>query len=74
MVDRSIIKSVEGYLSALDDKGIIDSLWHITAKTDSRIEPVACGEKQWQEDDSSAIIEIARREGEIVRIRNVSLI
>ncbi|MEK7398162.1 MAG: nucleotidyltransferase domain-containing protein [Candidatus Poribacteria bacterium] len=50
------------------DRKKIDNLWHITALTDSRIEPIPCGEKQWQEDDSSAIIEIARREGEIVRI------
>ena len=50
------------------DRKKIDGLWHITARTDSRIEPIACGEKQWMEDDSSAIIEIARREGEIVRL------
>ena len=50
------------------DREKLDSLWHITARTDSRIEPITCGEKQWLEDDSSAIIEIARREGEIVRI------
>jgi len=41
----------------------IDLLWEIAALADSRIEPVACGEKQWLEDDSSAIIEIARQEG-----------
>jgi hypothetical protein len=28
------------------------------------IQPIPCGEKQWVEDDSSAVIEIARREGE----------
>ena len=44
----------------------IDLLWRTTAKIDSRIEPIPCGERQWEEDDSSAIIEIARREGEIV--------
>jgi predicted nucleotidyltransferase len=41
-------------------------LWEVAAATDSRIEPIPCGEKQWAEDDSSAIIEIARREGEPV--------
>ena len=89
MVNESIIKSVKGYLSAINKQGIkvsfgvifgsyakgsatewsdidllvvssdfdlardrkkIDSLWHITARTDSRIEPIPCGEKQWQED------------------------
>jgi predicted nucleotidyltransferase len=41
-------------------------LWEVAAETDSRIEPIPCGERQWAEDDSSAIIEIARREGERV--------
>jgi predicted nucleotidyltransferase len=50
------------------ERNKISQLWRIAGKTDSRIEPIACGEKQWLEDDSSAIIEIARREGEIVRI------
>ncbi len=38
-------------------------LWHIAGKTDSRIEPIPCGVKQWEEDDVSTIIEVARREG-----------
>ena len=46
----------------------INMLWHLAARTDSRIEPIPCGEKQWLEDDSVAIIEIARREGEIVEV------
>ena len=41
-------------------------LWEVAARTDSRIEPIPCGEKQWVEDDSSAIIEMARREGKRV--------
>lgn len=40
-------------------------LWRIAADTDSRIEPIPVGEKQYQEDDS-IIIEIARREGQII--------
>jgi len=44
----------------------IDLLWRLAAAIDSRIEPVPCGERQWAEDDASAIIEIARREGERV--------
>ncbi len=43
-------------------------LWWAAARTDSRIEPVPCGERQWLEDDKSALIEIARREGETVLI------
>jgi uncharacterized protein len=44
----------------------IDLLWHVAAKTDSRIEPIAIGEKQYQENHDSMIIEIARREGQII--------
>ena len=42
----------------------IDSLWYMAALVDSRIEPIACGLNQWEHDDGSAIIEIARREGQ----------
>lgn len=42
----------------------VDLLWCQAAKTDSRIEPIACGERQWEEDNSSVILEMARREGE----------
>ena len=41
----------------------VDRLWRIAGRTDNRIEPIACGEAQWDSDDSSTIIEIARREG-----------
>lgn len=45
----------------------IGTLWYVAACTDSRIEPIACGLRQWNEDTSSAIIEIARREGEAIQ-------
>lgn len=51
--------------SSRDD---INLLWQIAARTDNRIEPIPCGERQWFEDDASAIIEIARREGETVTL------
>ena len=41
----------------------INQLWLVAANTDSRIEPIPCGQRQWQEDTTSAIIEIARQEG-----------
>ena len=43
----------------------IVKLWRIAAHTDVRIEPIPVGEKQYKEDDSSLIIEVARREGQI---------
>lgn len=45
----------------------ISTLWYTAARTDSRIEPIACGLQQWSEDTSSAIIEIARREGQQIQ-------
>jgi len=41
----------------------INSLWRVAARTDSRIEPIPCGERQWVEDEVTPIIEVARREG-----------
>jgi hypothetical protein len=45
----------------------INSLWRAAARTDSRIEPVPCGERQSVEDQVTPIIEVARREGVQVR-------
>ena len=41
-------------------------LWVVAAHTDVRIEPIPVGEKQYKEDDGSLIIEVARREGQII--------
>ncbi len=46
----------------------IVKLWRIAAHTDVRIEPIPVGEKQYKEDDSSLIIEVARREGQIIPV------
>lgn len=45
----------------------IDLLWHTTIEVDSRIEPIACGERQWLEDDVTPILDVARREGIIIK-------
>ena len=47
----------------------VDLLWRLAARSDSRIEPIPCGERQWLEDNSSAIVEIARREGEPINLQ-----
>jgi uncharacterized protein len=48
-------------------RDFVNRLWRIAARTDSRIEPIPCGEKQWLNDNSNAIIEVARREGQTVQ-------
>jgi len=51
---------------SLQDRSVVNLLWRLTARVDSRIEPIPCGSRQWREDDSSVIIDVARREGEIL--------
>ncbi len=44
----------------------VKKLWRIAARIDSRIEPIPCGEIQWQKDVSNVIIEVARTQGQRV--------
>ncbi len=44
---------------------LIKALWQATV-TDSRIEPIPCGEQEWETDGSRPILEIARREGIVI--------
>lgn len=53
----------------LRSRNDVDFLWRVAARVDKRIEPMPCGEKRWKEDTSNAIIEIARREGQTVLLR-----
>ena len=44
---------------------LVKSLWRATV-SDSRIEPIPCGQHEWETDESRPILEIARREGIII--------
>jgi len=44
---------------------LVKGLWRATA-SDNRIEPIPCGEHEWETDQSRPILEIARREGIII--------
>jgi uncharacterized protein len=44
-------------------RDIINKLWHIAARTDSRIEPIPCGQDQWKNNNTDVLLEIARTEG-----------
>jgi predicted nucleotidyltransferase len=39
-------------------------LWRLRANTDARIEPFGVGVKQWEEDDTSPLIAVLRRDGQ----------
>jgi predicted nucleotidyltransferase len=45
---------------------VVEKLWEATASADNRIEPIPCGEQEWETDGSRPILEIARREGVII--------
>lgn len=49
------------------DIELIETMWRATAHADSRIEPIACGEVEWETDGRRPIIEIARREGVVIQ-------
>ena len=44
---------------------LVKALWQATA-SDNRIEPIPCGEQEWETDQGRPILEIARREGVII--------
>lgn len=44
----------------------VGKLWLIAHETDTRIEPIACGSRQWDEDNYTPIFEIARTEGIVI--------
>lgn len=48
------------------DLTLVEKLWQATISADNRIEPIPCGEKEWETDQSRPILEIARREGIII--------
>ncbi len=45
------------------DMALVEQLWIATKDADSRIEPIPCGEREWETDDGRPILEIAREEG-----------
>jgi len=45
------------------DRRLVDKLWELRATTDSRVEPIPCGQQEWETDQSRPILHIARREG-----------
>jgi predicted nucleotidyltransferase len=48
------------------DFDTIKNLWETTLLADNRIEPIPCGEREWDSGDGRPIIEIARREGVVI--------
>jgi predicted nucleotidyltransferase len=47
------------------DVSLVKALWRATV-SDDRIEPIPCGEREWESGDGRPILEIARREGVVI--------
>lgn len=45
---------------------LVKALWRATT-SDNRIEPIPCGEKEWETNQSRPILEIARKEGIMIK-------
>jgi len=45
-----------------------ERLWALTARLDSRLEPIPCSESRWWSDEVSPLIEAARLEGIVVDV------
>lgn len=48
------------------DHDTIKRLWETTILADVRIEPIPCGEQEWENGNGRPILEIARREGVVI--------
>ncbi len=48
------------------DRELLNAMWRATGLADDRIEPIACGEREWETDGGRPILEIARREGIVI--------
>ncbi|HOW56974.1 MAG TPA: nucleotidyltransferase domain-containing protein [Smithellaceae bacterium] len=64
-IDLLVVSPIFDNQQRRDD---INLLWRTAARIGNRIEPIPCGERQWVDDDASAMLEIARLEGELVAL------
>ena len=48
------------------EMALVERLWCATGEADIRIEPIPCGEREWETDDARPVLEIARREGIVI--------
>ncbi len=53
------------------DESQVNLLWELRAFADPRIEPIACGSRQWLEDDASPILSIARESGVVISLEEM---
>jgi predicted nucleotidyltransferase len=49
----------------IKELSLVKALWRATV-ADNRIEPIPCGEKEWETDENRPILGIARKEGIVI--------
>lgn len=52
----------------------VSPLWRTAGMIDSRIEPIPCGVNQWETDNGTPIIWIARKEGVVIDIKEDNIV
>ena len=50
------------------NRRLIERLWIARALADTRIEPIPCGEREWETEGGRPILDIARREGVVIGV------
>lgn len=53
---------------------VLDLLWRLTRQVDIRIEPIAVGVREFDEDDGSPLIGVARRDGFVVSLPTTAMV
>ena len=50
----------------LCDRRLVRRLWIARAQADIRIEPIPCGEREWETEEGRPILDVARAEGVVI--------
>lgn len=58
----------------LKESKVLDLLWRLTRQVDIRIEPIAVGVREFDEDDASPLIGVARRDGFVVSMPTATMV
>jgi predicted nucleotidyltransferase len=58
----------------LKESKVLDLLWRLTRQVDIRIEPIAVGVREFDEDDGSPLIGVARRDGFVVSLPATAMV
>lgn len=45
---------------------LVEEPWNARAGADNRIEPIPCGEREWETEEGRPILDIARRDGIVI--------